>query len=211
MRGWQVHAAGDASRSAVAVAAAAGVLRRLQRVDRADRAIANCAQHVILAHHQIAHLAHGEVARLTWPRGTGLDRTALVLPLLPAAVQHRRIVVAELMQQPPQPRRPPDVGAAVGHHARSVVHAEPTHRGREVVRRLAHEAECLRGVGHIAQHVDELRAGDMARLEVLTTRLHLIGDLRIGDQVRGAVEHQHVRVVRDSARATRSRPDTRDE
>ena len=63
-----------------------------------------------------------------------------------------------------------------------------------VIRRLPHEAETLRGVGYVAQHVDELRARDVALLEVRAARNDLVGDLRVGDQMRGAVEHQHVRV-----------------
>jgi hypothetical protein len=103
--------------------------------------------------------------------------------------------MAELVQQEPEPRRPPDVGGAVADDASPAVHAEAAHRGGKFFGRLAHEAQALRCVGDIAQHIDELRAWDVALFEVVATRLDLISDLRIGDQVGRAVEDQHIGII----------------
>src|SRR4051794_31827559 len=121
--------------------------------------------------------------------GTSLDGAVLALPFLEAAIQHRGVVVAELAQQPPDAGRPPDIGGAVGDHAGAVADAETTHRRGEVLGLLAHEVQLLRGVGDVTGNVAELCAGDVALFEILTPELDHTGDLRVGDQVGRAVQH----------------------
>jgi hypothetical protein len=188
MRRRHVDAAGDASRTAVAVAAVAGMLRRKKGIQGADACIADRGFHLVLANHQVPNFTNREVA--WWPRGAGagFDSSALGRPFLPAAVQHCCVVVGEFAQQPPDARGPPGIPGAVGHHTRAVTDTETTHRGGKIIRLRPHEVQLLCRVRHVPRHVAELRTGDVALLEILPSRLHDISVSRVGDQMDRAIQ-----------------------
>src|ERR1700712_4172680 len=104
------------------------MLRRQQGVQRADAGVANSCLYLVLPDHQVANLLHGEAARRTLAGAAGLYRPVFRDPFLPAAVQHRRVVVTELAQQPPDPGCPPGIRGAVGYDARGIADTETTHR-----------------------------------------------------------------------------------
>ncbi len=59
----------------------------------------------------------------------------------------------------------------------------------EILRRWPHEIQLLRGIGNIPRDVAKLRARNVTALEILPPRLYHIGDLRIGNQMRRAIQH----------------------
>src|SRR3984893_17013062 len=129
------------------------------------------------------------MSRCTGFRGTGLGRPALAAPFLPAAVEHRRVVEAEDAQHPPDPRRPPRIGGAVKHDPRALADAKTAHRRGKCRGGRQHEPKAMILVREIALQIDELRAGDMAFFEIIPARHDLVSNLRIGNEMRRAVEY----------------------
>src|SRR5215469_12891810 len=80
MSGGEVDAALDPARSAIAVAAGAGMLLRRQGVQRADGAVANRLQHILLTDHQRAPLTDDEISSRARPSRARFDWTAFAAP-----------------------------------------------------------------------------------------------------------------------------------
>ena len=88
---------------------------------------------------------------------------------MPAAIQHRGIIVSEDPQQPPYPAGPPHIGGAVEHDPCVGADAEPAHGRGEMPDRRQHETECMPGIRQVILNVGKLRAGDVTALKILAT------------------------------------------
>ena len=171
------------------------MLLRQQRIDRAGPHIADRLLDLLFADHQRALLAHDKMPRRAGFGGTGLDRPSFAAPFLPAAVEHRCVVEAKDPQHPPDPRRPPRIGGAVKHDPRPVADAKTAHRRCKCLGGRQHEAKAMVLVREITLQIDELPAGDMAFFEIGPARHDLVGDLRVGNEMRSAVEYTQLGVI----------------
>ena len=95
----------------------------------------------------------------------GLDRAALGLPFVEAAVQHRRLFEAERFQHPPEPRRPHCGADRVQHD--QAVGADPVaaERGLELRDGRHHETQFGILIGEFALQIEKIRARNMPGLE----------------------------------------------
>src|SRR4051794_4994971 len=94
---------------AIAVAATAGMLCHGQSIQCADLTVADRSEHVLSIGEQATRLARGETTLRPRGGGSGLGGTSFGEPFLPAAIQHGRVVMTELVQKPPDSRGPPDI------------------------------------------------------------------------------------------------------
>ena len=161
----QVDAARDPPRPAVAARLLACEVGLAERVDQPRFRIVERGQDGILVHHQLRARACDE-ARCRVVGGLGAHRTALRLPLLEAAVEHRGVIEAHHAQHPPHPGRPHHAVAAVEHDAGALADAVARHHGGELVCRQHHEVHRCVLARELARQVEEARAGDMAPLVV---------------------------------------------
>jgi hypothetical protein len=132
--------------------------------------------------------AHPEVAgRLT--HRAGLGRAAGRAPGAQAAVEHGHVLVAEVPQQPPEPRGAALARPVVRDHARVVAHARAP--GSRLERRRLRQrvaAALARLPGQVAIHVEEGRTGDVA------FEPEALAGARLAE-LEAAVDHAQVRLA----------------
>ncbi len=186
-----VDAARDAARAAVGTGALAAERLRGQGVDEAGGPILGFLADV------------GQAGEELWP-GTGAERRGRVGALArldwavcrdpggKPAVEHAGVIVPEVAQQPPQPRRPHWRVLRVRDDVRAVADAEAADRGGEVLRRGKGEREGRRRVGQCAGDIGEPGSGNMGSRVAFAPALHGIraAACRVAEED-GGVERAH--------------------
>ena len=145
-----------------------------ERVHHGGAGIAEPGTHVLAVHEAAWQGLRGEARRRVLARCGGYG-APLRLPLLPAAIEHRRTLESEGAQHPPDPGRPHDAAGRVEHDAGFVADAEPAHGVREPLGGGRHEAKARVGIGNRPLDVEEDGAGDMLRVVLGPTRDDAVG------------------------------------
>ena len=121
-----------------------------------------------------------------------LDRAVCCCPGDKPAVEHAGVIVPEVAQQPPEPRRPHRHVLRVRDDVRAVADAEAAERGCEVLGRRKGERERRRRVRQRAGDIGEPGPGNMGSRVALAPALHGIrATVRRAAEEDGGVEHAH--------------------
>src|SRR5437868_7783514 len=197
-RGGNIDTAGNAAGPSVTARLQSPVQLRVERVDDDGVAIGGGSKDVVLADEISWSWVRGKRRRRIAFRGAGLERAALGLPFVEAAVEHGRVLKAQRLKHPPESGRPHGRADRIQNHTAARSNAVPAEGGLEPGDLWHHEVKRRVRLRELALQIEKIHTRNVAGLERMLAGHGDIGNATafgLVFEIGGAIEQPKLRLA----------------